>query len=356
MAEGRGTASHGSPVVHITVDEKTTLADLLEGFGRTSFQSRNMHRVFKVMESMQTDPSRPLIFLSLAGAMVAGGMKGVIIEMMERNIVDVIVTTGANVAHDVVEAMGYSHYVSSPYEDDSKLRHKGFVRIYDTILHEDGFLKEQELILSLADKLEKRSYSSREFIHELGKEIDDRSSFVSYASKLGIPVFCPALNDSDIGIVLTKHYSDKPIRDRVTIDPIRDNFEIFQIYQKAKKTGVIIVGGGVPRNYVQQASAIEEVVTGKLVSQNPEMGHSYGVLITTDRPEFGGLSGSTISEAVSWGKYSTQASFAEVYCDATIAMPLLVGGLIQKIGNYLKKKPRVKFIWDGDRLVRIDFT
>jgi len=343
------------PIRPIRLDENINLAGLVEQFRYTSYQSRNLYNAFHVMELMQTDPDRPIVFLTLAGAMIPAGMKGVVNEMMKRKMVDVIISTGANVTHDVVESLGFPHYKGSPYVDDEELRKAGICRIYDTFLQEDGFWKEQEVVLKVAERIGDKVCSSREFIYELGKELRNRDSFVGLAAELGVPIFCPALNDSDIGIALTKYYEERHGKDGFRIDPIRDNYEIFQIFVKAKKTGIIIVGGGVPRNYGQQIPVIAEVLLKKPAKLNMKLGHEYGILITTDDPKWGGLSGSTFSEAISWGKYSTEARKAEVYCDATIALPLIVGAIIQKIGKQLDAKPRCKFIWEGDVLKEIKF-
>lgn len=346
---------HAGAVKPVKVDEKTNLAGLLEQFGNTSFQSRNLYRAYRTLEAMETDPDRPVIFLSLAGAMVPAGMKNVIIEMMKRNMVDVIVSTGANITHDVCEALGYSHYVGSNEFSDEELRKSNIVRIYDTYLSGAAFIAEGRLVLKLVSKLEKREYSSREFLYNLGNEINNSKSFLSMASRLGLPVFCPALNDCDIGIALTKSYVENTSERRFLINPIRDNYEIYQIYKRASKTGIVIIGGGVPRNYTQQVPVIDEVITGRMTKDNLYIGYNYGVLITTDDPKWGGLSGCTFSESLSWGKYSVESYTATVYCDATIAFPLVVGAVIQKSSKKLALKPRAKFEWKEDKLLNMAY-
>ncbi|MEM2082964.1 MAG: deoxyhypusine synthase family protein [Nitrososphaerota archaeon] len=337
----------------IYFNEKTRIVDLVKQFEKTSFQSRNLYKAFQVLKLMETDKDRPIIFLSLAGAMIPGGMKGVIIDLIKNNMVDVIVSTGANITHDIIEGLGYSHYIGSPNCNDKELRQAKICRIYDTYVLEEGFIAEEKFILETLSHMEKREYSSREFLYHLGKSLKSSSSFVSVASEHGVPIFCPALNDCDIGIALTHHYAKSNHNERIIINPIRDNYEIYQIYSKAKKTGVIMVGGGVPRNYVQQVSVIAEMLEGKKASMNPSLGHQYGVLITTDDPKWGGLSGCTFSESISWGKYSTTANTATVYGDATIIFPILIGALMQEIGKDLINKPRVKFLWEKDILKEI---
>jgi len=339
----------------IAVGEQTRLVDLVEQFSNTSFQSRNLFKVFSVLEMMETDPDRPLIFLTVAGAMVPAGMKGIINEMMHWKMVDVIISTGANVVHDIVEGLGYNHYVGDERSDDTQLRRSGFVRIYDTLLPDEGFSAAGRLVLDVARSFSGRHVSSREFLEAVGLRIRSPDSFVATAAEVGVPLYVPALNDSDIGIQLTKHYAESLPEERMTLDPIRDNYEMYQIFTRAKKTGIIIIGGGVPRNYGQQLAVIEEIVDNKPSREFLSMGHNYGILITTDDPKWGGLSGCTFSESVSWGKYSVEANTAEVYCDATIAWPLLVGAVIQKSNSKLAAKPRCKFVWEGDRLVELRY-
>lgn len=344
---------HAGAVKPVRVDEKTNLVGLLEQFSNTSFQSRNLYRVYRTLDAMETDLDRPVVFLSLAGGMVPAGMKNVIMDMMKRNMVDVIVSTGANITHDVCEALGYSHYVGSDEFSDVELRKSNLVRIYDTYLSGASFIAEGKLVLKVVSKLEKREYSSREFLHHLGNEINTSKSFLATASKLGLPVFCPALNDCDIGIALTKNYVENTGERKFLVNPIRDNFEIYQVYKKAVKTGIVIIGGGVPRNYTQQVPVIEEVITGRMSKDNLYMGYNYGVLITTDDPKWGGLSGCTFSESLSWGKYSVESYTATVYCDATIAFPLVVGAVIQKSGKKLALKSRIKLEWKEDKLLNM---
>ena len=344
---------HGGPIKPARVEERTRVVELVEQFKSTSFQSRNIYKAYDVLKRMQTDPARPTIFLGLAGAMVPAGMKGALMDMIKHKMVDVIVSTGANLTHDLVEALGALHLVGTPETDDLELRKRGYCRIYDTYLDERGFYAEEDLVLSVLSQMKAREYSSREFFEDLGRRLSPRNSLVALAARKGVPIYCPALCDSDIGIALTLHHAKNLERPAPSINPIRDNFEIYQIYRRSNRTGAILIGGGVPRNYIQQLSVICEALRVDRADRNSQMGHDYGVLITTDSPQWGGLSGCTFSESISWGKYSVGSRTATVYADATIVLPILVGALIQKLAGKLASKPRLELMWDGAKLRRI---
>jgi len=326
-------------IVPIDVEKINGISDLLSGFNATSFQSRNLARCVEIYVDMLKDPDDPTIFLGLAGAMIPAGMKKVISVMIRRGLVDVIVTTGANAYHDLVEALGHHHYKGSPHVDDRKLYDLGIDRIYDTFASEEEYREVDDRIAALADELmvenpELPAISSRRFMEELGKLVDKEGvngekegSFIWNAWRCGVPIFVPALCDSSIGIALTKHYiiSVKRGSKSLMIDHLKDNYEIYEIKKSSKKTGVIYIGGGVPKNYIQQTAYLEGVIDGA------PRGHDYGFQITMDRPEWGGLSGCTFKEAVSWGKVKSDEKFATCYCDATIALPLIVRAVLERL-------------------------
>jgi deoxyhypusine synthase len=269
--------------------------------------------------------------------------------MMENKLIDVLVSTGANLYHDWHEALGNRHYVGSHQVNDTKLRDLYIDRIYDTYADEEKFRESDEAIKNIADKLEQRNYSSREFLERMGQATKTTDSVLGVAAKYGVPVFCPALNDSSIGIALTKHYYEavKAGRKPITIDPIKDNWEIAQIKLKSKSTGVVYVGGGTPKNYIQQTEVMLEVMGFET------MGHKFAIQLTTDDPKWGGLSGCTFEEAQSWGKITKDAKIATAYIDATVALPILVTAVIQKCGDMIAKRRRLKFTWDKEELKSI---
>jgi deoxyhypusine synthase len=326
-------------IVPIDIEEIDSVSGMLSAFNNTSFQSRNLARCVEIFTKMLEDPDNPTVFLGLAGAMVPAGMKKVISTMVKKKMVNVIVTTGANAYHDLVESFGHYHYKGSPEVNDVELYRCGIDRIYDTFAEEEKYRLIDEKIMMLADGIRVRNpeaapMSSREFLYELGvlineegQEGEKENSFLWNCWRHKVPVFVPALCDSSIGLGLTRHYANsikkglKPL----LIDQIRDNQEIYEIKKSSKKTGVIYVGGGVPKNYIQQTSYLEGIFGAR------NRGHDYGFQITTDRPEWGGLSGCTFKEGVSWGKDKHTGEFVACYCDATIALPLIVKAVLERL-------------------------
>ncbi len=334
------------PIRHLDLSKIGGLGDLLEAFRYTSFQSRSLAKCFDIYSNMLNDRQRVTIFMGLSGAMVPAGMRKVIVDMMEHGLIDVLVSTGANLYHDFAEAHGPAHFVGSQYADDGELLGHSIDRIYDTFADEIKFKKLDSQISKIADSLEPRAYSTREFLAILGSHVDDKDSIVGKASRLGIPVFCPAINDSSIGIGLTEYYARKrKRRGRAVIDVIRDVYEIAQIKEKSKKTGVVFIGGGTPKNYIQQISIVLEVLG--TTSGDREGGHDYAIQITTDDPKWGGLSGCSFEEAQSWGKIARNATKSTCYIDATIGLPLLAGALLER---FKKRRKPLRLRWDGDEL------
>jgi deoxyhypusine synthase len=316
---------------------------LLRAFDWTSFQSRTLARCVDIFVSMLEDPQRPTVFCGLAGAMVPAGMKSVVSTMVKRNLIDVIVSTGANMYHDLVEALGGHHYVGSPHADDTVLRKENIDRIYDTYADEAKFRAVDNMIMFFADDLAKQNIgelSSRSFLNLLGGLIHKKSPMKEKKDSIiwncwneGVPIFVPALCDSSLGLAMTQHYIRSLERKQrsLVIDQIRDNYEILQIKRKAAKTGVIYVGGGVPKNYIQQTAYLQDMFGV------PDAGHDYGFQITTDSPQWGGLSGCTFREGLSWGKEKSEGEYATCYCDATIALPLIVKATLERCKNPEKR-------------------
>ena len=297
---------------------------------------------------MLNDPAC-IIFMGLSGAMIPGGMRKVIRDMIEMKLIDVIVSTGANIFHDLFESFGYRHYVGSEEGDDDDLRRHRIVRVYDALMDDHEINQVIHLLSKVPEELEERVVSSRRYLEVLGSHIKDEGSILKTASQYGIPVFVPALSDSSIGIGLTFLHLQKEVSSEgLLIDQIRDSFEIAQLKKMASVTGAIYIGGGVPKNYIQQLGPVSELLFQK------ESGHRYAFQITTDDPKWGGLSGCTFEEAKSWGKIEKGSSYAAVYMDATIALPLLVGAILQE-GKVFRKRKRRRFRWEGDRLKSVQF-
>jgi len=331
----------------IDLEKSKTVLELVEAYKSASIQARNIGTCFEVYENMLNDRDRPTVIMGLSGALIAGGLRKVISDMIKYGIVDVIVSTGAILYQDLYQAMGYKHYKGSPDMDDTKLRDLYIDRIYDTLVDELKFEECDRLIGKLTEKLEPRDYSSREFLEFLASQINDENSILYNARKYGVPVFSPAINDSSIGIGLTIYYHNNRAKPHAYIHSIRDNYELTQIILKSKKTGVIYIGGGVPKNWINDA----EVMAGYVF--NPDIqGHAYAFQITTATPVDGGLSGSTLHEAQSWGKISKKATKATAYVETTVALPLIVGAVIQK--GIWKGRKRLRFVWNKDILEKIE--
>lgn len=336
-----------TPIQHLDLERTETIADLVDAYRGISFQARTLGMCAAVLENAMTDP-QCTVFFGGAGALTPGGLRKVMRDMVEFGLVDVVVTTGAIAYHDFYEAHGHRHYKTSPEADDLVLREHFLDRVYDTLADESLFRECDDEIAALADSLEPRPYSSREFMGMLGKIASkDPQSLVGACYRKGIPYFVPALNDSSIGIALAKHHHDraKARKTPIAIDSIKDNVEIAQVKQKSPRTGVFYVGGGTPKNYISQIEVILEVMG------YPENPHMYAAQITTDVPQWGGLSGCTFEESQSWGKFHKDAKMAQSHVDATIGLPLLVGYLLQK-GVHKKRKQR-KYTWRGETLVSL---
>jgi len=343
MKKKEKTALLHQPVRSLDMKKTRSLYDLVQAFQYTSFQSRNLYKCFDVFRKMLADPAC-IIFMGLSGAMIPGGMRRVIRDMIEMKLVDVLVSTGANIFHDLFEGFGYRHYIGSVEGDDDALRKHRIVRVYDALMDDQEINEVIYLLSEIPEELGERVVSSRRYLEVLGNRLQDDESILKTAARWGVPIFVPALSDSSIGIGLSfLHARKKDPSEGVIIDQIRDSFEIAQLKRMAKTTGAIYIGGGVPKNYIQQLGPVSELLFRK------ESGHRFAFQVTTDDPKWGGLSGCTFEEAKSWGKIEKESAYAVVYMDATIALPILVGAIFQE-GKIYKRRKRRQFIWDRDRL------
>ncbi len=323
-----------------------TVVDLVDRMAAMSLQARNLGLCARILEKMCRDPGRPTIFLGLAGPLIAAGLRRVIRDLVVHNVVDVVVSTGAILYQDVYQARGHRHYQGTPEADDAKLRDLRVNRIYDTFVEDDKFWETDRWCGEVADELPAGTYSSRQFLEVLASRLDDEESILYQCRRRGIPVFCPALNDSSIGIGLTEHHCRRARRRLapLSIDSIQDNYEIAQIVARSRKTAAVYVAGGVPKNYINDAA-----VMGYLFGV--ERAHSYAIQVTTAVTQDGGLSGSTLSEARSWGKIRRDARFAMAWVEPSVALPLLAAyALGRKLG---RGRGRLEFAWHDKPLHRL---
>jgi deoxyhypusine synthase len=309
------------------------ISELIREMQDVSFQGRSLGEAYNVLKKMLLDKDTTII-MGISGSLSTAGMWKIIKWLIDENYIDVLVSTGANISEDIYEAMGASYYKGSPYIDDSELFKYKIDRFYDTFADEDEYSSMENLIYNFAKNIDSsKVYSSREFLWKFGEFLNSKKIFsiVTSAYLRRMPIYSPALADSAYGIALSKLkiYDNK----LVAIDATLDLVEISKIIANSKKTGVIYIGGGVPKDFIQIAT-ISAPFYGL---ENDRKPHSYAIQITTDSPQWGGLSGCTLEEAVSWGKISSQASKITVYCDATIALPILAHSILE---SKIKRKAK----------------
>jgi deoxyhypusine synthase len=328
------------PVQHFDVAKVHTVSEALDAFNATSFQSRLLGRCYKIWLNMLNDPERPIIFFGLSGAMIAGGMRRLLRDLIAFHAIDVLVSTGANLSHDLYESLGGHHYMAQHHIDDPTLRDMRIDRVYDTYADDVMFNKADEYVESFSDTLEPRGYSSREFFQLMGERIHDEYGILATAAREHLPVFCPALADSSIGMALTVYRNErlKKQRSPMVYDPMLDNLEIMNLKSRWQKSGVVFIGGGTPKNYIQQVVPMAEI------AGTPVPPHSYAIQVTTDDPKWGGLSGCELPESQSWGKLDPNAQQCTVHVDATIGLPLLFTGVMEHYEEW-KGRGRLEHNW-----------
>jgi deoxyhypusine synthase len=284
----------------------------------------------------------------VAGALSAGGLRLIVAYLITHRYIDCLVSTGANLYHDLHETRGQAHYVGSPRADDAALAEERVDRVYDTFASEDEFIANDIWIAEFVGTLEPRPYSTRDLLYQLGRhlwETTGRDGILTAAYRANLPIFCPAIADSSIGMGISQARHMSPQAGHV--DVIGDIIESANLVILRPRTASIVLGGGTPKNFINQASVQAEFY-------NPEVGgHSYALQIVTDVPQFGGASGSSLEEAQSWGKLSTSSARVSVNADATIALPLLVSALACSAPDLLAGRIRPVFTLDS-RVMTID--
>ncbi|MCK4244441.1 MAG: deoxyhypusine synthase [Candidatus Omnitrophica bacterium] len=332
-----------APVAPLSIRKKSSIESLLGEMEKTAFQGRKLGEAFSLWKRMLKE--RTTVFLGLAGALIPAGMRKAIVFLIRERLIDCLVTTGANLFHDLHEILGKHHYQGTPLIDDVELRRKKVDRIYDVFASDIQYTYDDKFITEFANSLDqKRSYSTREFFYLLGKRLSSvgkREGILTAAYKSKVPIYSPALADSSFGIAVALGRRKK--ENSLSFDIIKDVLETTDIAVAAFSTGVIYLGGGTPKNFIQQT----EVTATMMRRKHP--GHKYAIQITTDSPQWGGLSGCSLEEGQSWGKISKEAKMVTLHCDATIALPLLVTALAK--GNYQNRKKPI-FIMGEELRVR----
>jgi deoxyhypusine synthase len=321
---GERAAPESDPLVPFRVEPGATAGQLMDRMGATAFQARNMGVATRIWELALRDQAT--IFFGLSGAMVPAGMRPVLVHMIENRMIDVLVSTGANLYHDVYESLGFAHGQGDPAGDDLRLADLRVVRFYDVLAPEHEFARAERFCTEFSLTLDEgRAYTTREYFEMLGKAmapVMQEEGILTAAAKHGVPIYCPAFGDSVHGLAVAE--GRLRTGKRIQFDVIGDMLELAHLSLTAEKSAVIYVGGGTPKNYIQQCG-----VAGYLFGrQRP--GHSYGIQVTMDQPQWGGLSGCTFEEAQSWRKIAPDARFITLYSEATIALPLMVSALAEK--------------------------
>ena len=306
------------PVEHIDITSFDS-RDIISSMQKMSFVSRETGNAASIFNEMLKDKNCT-IFLTLAGSTSAAGCMNIYKDMVKYNMVDAIVATGASIVDmDFFEGLGFKHYQGSQFQDDSELRKNYIDRIYDTYIDGDELQMCDKIICEIADKLPPKTYTSREFIYEMGRYLKDNSkkkgSLIETAFDNNVPIFCPAFTDSSAGFGLVMHQEKNPNK-HITIDSIREFRELTEIKIKSKNSGLFMIGGGVPKNFIQ-----DTVICAELLGKEVDM-HKYAIQITVADSRDGACSSSTLKEASSWGKVDITKE-QMVFAEATSVLPLI---------------------------------
>ncbi|MBY9007197.1 MAG: deoxyhypusine synthase family protein [Candidatus Lokiarchaeota archaeon] len=288
------------------INKETTIQEIINNFANTGFNAKRLAKACKIYESMVNNKDC-VKFFGLAGAMVPAGMQGIIYDFIKDGFIDVLVTTGANLTHDIAESLGYHHLqgdIDIHKIDDSVLYQEKINRIYDVFLPNSVYEGLEDFISTL--EIPDNFMPVSKFLKFLGEQLPEKSkSILKIASKRNIPIFCPAFTDSGLALQLGFHNRE------LNLNHFKDMLELIDISWEAKSSGVCIVGGGTPKNFIFQSQ------------QFCPNSAKYAIQITMDRPEPGGLSGASLKEAMSWGKIHEKAEYSTIISDATIILPLI---------------------------------
>lgn len=323
-------------IEHIDI-KKYNVVPLVDAMENMAFTARDLNRAARIYDMMLSDKNCGII-LTLAGSLFSAGLKKVVYDMIMNNMVDAIVSTGAIIVdQDFFEALGFKHYKGTKWVDDNEMRDLHIDRIYDTFIDEDELRICDDTCAKIFDSMEPKPYSSREFLYEFGRYLENNGgpkvddSVIRAAYKKNVPIFVPAFSDCSAGFGFVVHQTQNP-DNHVSVDSAKDFLELTKIKLESKETGIFMIGGGVPKNFTQDI-----VVAADILQEDATM-HKYAVQITVADERDGALSGSTLKEASSWGKVETTYE-QMVYSEATVAMPLIVGYAYHK-GSWKDRKAK----------------
>jgi len=324
------------PVEHIDITSFDS-RKIIESMSKMSFTSRDTASAAKIFNEMIADKNCS-IFLTLAGSTSAAGCMNLYSDLVKYKMVDAIVATGASIIDmDFFEALGFKHYQGSQFQDDTELRNNYVDRIYDTYIDEEELQSCDKTICDIANSLDPKAYTSREFIKEIGKFLKinakKKNSLIETAYDNNVPIFCPAFTDSSAGFGLVMHQEQNP-KNHITIDSVREFRELTEIKLQSKQSGLLMIGGGVPKNFVQ-----DTVVCAELLGKKVDM-HKFAVQITVADPRDGSCSSSTLKEASSWGKVDITKE-QMVFAEATSILPLIASDAYHR--QNWKDRPKREF-------------
>jgi len=330
-----------NPVEHMKINAPLTVDQLVQQFSSSgSFGAGRVAAACDILEKMLRD-KECTVFLAVSGAVVPAGLRTLIVDLIRKRLIDVLVCTGASMVHDAMEALGSRHYKGSWAYDDRELYKYHIFRIYDVLVTEEAYVgldyRLSEMYREIANEREGEALSSREFAWEVGKRLEDKNSILRAAYEMGLPIFMPAVRDSEFGFIHWLHSSQKGVENVLTVDAFKEVPEICGICSQSPKNGMIVLGGGVPRNSVQSAA---------LASKK---GLDYAVVVTMDRPETGGLSGSTLKETISWGKVKGEADNVMVIGDVMFVFPLMAASVMERLGSRYVRNLCFAHSWSKER-------
>ena len=309
----------GRFVQHVRVEPGMTVGELLERMEACGvLGAGRLGRAASILAEMFSDRDC-VVCLSLAGALVPGGMRLLLRDLVDRGLLHAIVTTGANVVHDIVEALGFRHRVGTFRADDVRLREERVGRIGDIYIDMEAFVALEDWLKRVLSELPREvreRISGARLIREIGLRLEDPDSIVATAARKGVPIICPGFVDCVAGFQLWTLSDDLG----VSLDPFGDLSELMNVLLPAKRVGLIILGGGMPKHFLMFATTFRD-------------GADYAIQITMDRPEPGGLSGAPLEEAISWSKVKPGAKVVTVICDATIAFPIIVAAALERMSK-----------------------
>lgn len=286
---------------------------VLEMGGAGAYNGGSLFHAVDVYEKMLSDPDMTKFF-GLSGAMVPAGMGGIVSTLIEKGHIDILTSTGANLTHDLIEAIGFHHYHGQTECDDLELRKDEVNRIYDVFLPNEAYEELEEFIQDVYNGLPERPVTISKLLRRIGEQVD--TGILATAAKHDVPVYCPAFQDSVLGL---QYWMFSQFHKKTILDAIGDMHDLLNTAFSVKKAGAVLVGGGVPKNFTLQTM---------LMTENAFM---YVVQLTGDRPDLGGLSGATLDEAKSWGKIGEGGIGVTVYGDATITLPILAAATLERL-------------------------